>query len=134
MSSSEVFHAWIQKILPRDILIMFAMVGDYKDYFRKFYYFNFKILILPAPPLRSVHVQNLSLEKKLQVTIPSTVWSLESVLHTIQYQTGFVKITMYKHCTQLYQSSCKQRSDCKLLMTNLNYLSDRQGTIHCIYL
>lgn len=99
MSSSEVSHVWIQKILPRDILIMFAMVGDYKDYFRKFYYFNLKIL----------------------------------VLHTIQYQTGFVKITMYKHCTQLYQSSCKQRSDCKLLMTNLNYLSDRQGTIHCIY-
>lgn len=75
MSSSEVSHVWIQKILPRDILIMFAMVGDYKDYFRKFYYFNLKFL----------------------------------VLHTIQYQTGFVKITMYKHCTQLYQSSCKQK-------------------------
>lgn len=78
MSSSEVSHAWIQKILPRDILIMFAMVGDYKDYFRKFYFFNLKFL----------------------------------VLHTIQYQTGFVKITMYKQCTLLYQSSCKQRSDC----------------------
>lgn len=50
MSSSEVSHVWIQKILPRDILIMFAMVGDYKDYFRKFYYFNLKILILDLSP------------------------------------------------------------------------------------
>lgn len=120
---------WIQKILPRDIYVCHGG-RDYKDYFQKFYYFNLKFLILPAPPpsFRSTHVQNLSFEKKLQVKLGEM-----SVLHTIQYQTGFVKITMYKHCTKLYQSSCKQRSDCKLLMTNLNYLSDRQGTIHCIY-
>lgn len=49
MSYSEVSHVWIQKILPREILIMFAMVGDYKDYFWKFCYFNLKISILHVP-------------------------------------------------------------------------------------
>lgn len=136
-------HRWVLVKFPTcgsrkfcQEISMFAMVGDYYDYFRKFYYFNFKILILlvhPPPPLDPRMFKICPKRKNYKLQFQAQLGEM-SVLHTIQYQTGFVKITMYKHCTKLYQSSCKQRSDCKLLMTNLNYLSDRQGTIHCIYL